>query len=289
VSFLSIIIMQISTISLQSANYPKLLREIHNPPQPLYVQGELPAGPCVAVVGSRRISDYGKRVTYQLAYQLAQAGLVIVSGLALGADGVAHRAALDAGGQTIAVLGSGIDRLLPSSNRSLAEAIIKSGNAVISEYEPGTPPSKGSYPARNRIIAGLSLAVIVTEAAAHSGSLITANFALEQNRLVMAVPGNITSLLSAGPNNLIKSGALPVTDSTDVLAALDLAAVSHTPVKAASREEAKILELLAQGISATDELIAASGLTASEFANVISLMEISGKVRNLGAGSWVAR
>lgn len=279
--------MHISTINLQSPNYPKLLREISNPPTKLFIKGELPDQPAVAIVGSRRPSQYGRQVTYRLASDLAKAGVTVISGLALGIDSVAHQAALEAGGRTIAVLACGLDRIYPSSNQGLAERVAGQG-ALISDYPKGTEPLRHHFPARNRIIAGLSQAVIVTEASAKSGALITANFALEQNRQVMAVPGNITSPMSAGPNNLIKAGALPITDSSDVLAALDVE-YSTKKVRADSKEEALILELLEKGINSTQKLIEASGLAAAQFANIISLMEISGKVRNLGAGNWVPR
>lgn len=280
--------MHISAINYQSNHYPALLRDITSPPPKLFYRGQLPPErPTVAIVGSRRTSTYGRNITYRLASELAAAGVTIVSGLALGVDSVAHLAALDAGGITVAVLACGLDQVYPHSNRGLAERITERG-AVISDYPERTQPLRHHFPARNRLIAGLSHAVIITEAAAKSGALITANFALEQNRQVMAVPGNITSPLSAGPNNLIKAGALPITDSSDVLAALDLE-YSAQSVQADSREEALILELLAKGVNSTQRLIEESGLAAGQFANIISLMEISGKVRNLGAGNWVTR
>ncbi len=283
--------MQISKVLYKDPAYPDLLRQIASPPKQLYSLGELPTAPCIAIVGTRRPTDYGRAVTHQLASNLARAGIVIVSGLALGTDALAHRAALEAGGKTLAVLAHGLDRIYPTSNRGLAEQILATGGALVSEYDVGEVPYRQRFPARNRIIAGLSHAVIIPEADASSGSLITANFALNQNRLVMAVPGNITSLRSAGPNNLIKSGAIPVTDATDVLAALNLESpmLATTPVKADSREEATILDLIAEGHTTTQALIENSGLPASQFANVITLMEISGKVRNLGAGQWITR
>jgi DNA processing protein len=216
---------------------------------------------------------------------------VIVSGLALGIDGVAHQAALEAGGLTVAVLGTAIDHIYPASHRGLAKEILQNKGAILSELGPKVEEHGGIFPARNRIIAGLSQAVIVTEAAASSGSLITANFALEQGKQVMAVPGSIMSPYSAGPNNLIKTGAMPITDATDVLAALNFSSpeIVATPVKAKSKEEALILELLGQGVNTSQDLIEQSKLSASQFANIISLMEITGKVRNLGAGVWIAR
>lgn len=283
--------MQISTFSFKGPSYPKLLLETPYPPTELHVLGDLPKSLTVAVVGSRRATEYGRGVTYRLSYDLAKAGLTVVSGLALGIDATAHQGALDAGGQTVAVLAHGLDRVYPVSNQKLADAVVASGGGLISEYEPGIQPQKHHFPARNRIIAGLSKAVIITEADAESGALITANFALDYNRQVMAVPGNITSLRSAGPNNLLKSGAAPVTDAAEVIALLGFSSkeLQPKPVSAKSPEEAKILELLKQGCNSSQALIEQSGLTASQFANLISLMEITGKVSNLGAGVWVSK
>lgn len=269
--------------------YPTLLGQIACPPKQLYVAGQLPDLPAIAIVGTRKVSDYGKQVTYRLSYDLAKAGFVIISGLALGVDTIAHQAALDANGRTIAVLGNGLDEIYPRTNRSLATQIIKTGGGVISEYDPGTQPFKSNFPARNRIIAGLSLATIVTEAESKSGSLITANFALQQDRTVMAVPGSIFNPRSTGPNNLIKSGALAITSAVDVLAELGFSSptLAPKPVRADSDEEATILALISQGVATNQALIEQSGLEAAQFAHVISLMEITGKVRNLGAGQWV--
>jgi DNA processing protein len=245
----------------------------------------------IAIVGTRRPSEYGKHTTYRLSYDLAKSGFTIVSGLAIGIDSIAHSAALDAGGKTIAVLGNGLDQIYPASNRNLGIDILKNGGAIISELEPQMPPLKHHFPARNRIISGLSEAVIITEADAKSGSLITANFALEQDRLVMAVPGNITSTKSAGPNNLIKSGAYLITDAVDALAILGYKNPNLAPktVKADSEEEATIIELIKSGVCTTAEIIEKSKISADKVASVISLMEITGKVRSLGAGQWTLR
>ena len=287
---LSIFFMQVSTIKRQSSNYPILLEDIPSPPAQLFLHGQLPPqAVMVAIVGSRKCSDYGQAATYQLAYELARAGVVIVSGLALGVDTVAHTAALEAGGTTLAVQACGWDQIYPAANRGLAEQILRQGGGIISEYEKGMPALKQNFPARNRIIAGLCVATIVTEAAARSGALITANFALQQNRQVMAVPGNITNPLSAGPNNLLKAGATPITGSSDVLAALNFQIEQTQPTAPSSQEEAAILELLKQGCRTTQALIERSGLSAQQFASIISLMEITGQVRNLGAGNWVPR
>ncbi len=283
--------MQISEISYQSNDFPDRLHEIASPPKQLFCIGTLHNdSPHVAIVGSRKVTEYGRETTYQLSFELAKAGIVIVSGLAQGVDGIAHQAAIDAGGLTLAVQACGLDQIYPTKHRPLAKQILASGGAIITEYPFETIPFKSNFPARNRIIAGLSLAVIVTEADASSGSLITANFALEQNRLVLAVPGNITSPRSAGPNNLLRSGAIPVTNASDVLEALDLeAGQPMVKVRAESAEEALILKLLAEGHRTSQTLIEHSHLSAGRFATIISLMEITGKVRNLGAGHWAPR
>ena len=205
-------------VTLTSAEYPPLLRETSDAPLVLYIRGEarLLLQHSVAIVGSRRPSAYGSSVAHRLASDLAQRGLVIVSGLARGIDSASHRGALEAGGKTVAVLGSGIDVIYPAENKSLAKKIMESG-AVISEFPMGTGPTPQNFPIRNRIISGLSLGVVVVEAAEYSGSLITARLALEQNREVFGVPGNITSAQSFGPNHLIKQGAKLVDQWIDVI------------------------------------------------------------------------
>lgn len=276
-------------IEFKSNNFPLLLRDIAAPPKELYLVGAIPDLPMVAIVGSRAITEYGQYMTYRLAYDLAKAGMCIVSGMALGVDAIAHKAALEAGGSTLAVLAGGLDNPSPRSNYRLFERIVESGGGVISEYPEGTTPFKQNFPARNRIIAGLSLCTIITEANASSGSLITANFALQANRMVMAVPGNVTSPRSAGPNNLLKLGAKPVTDAVDVLAELGLEStvVKAKKVRAESAQEARIMELIEAGHHTTDALITRSEIDPSQIASILSLMEITGKVRNIGAGQWI--
>jgi DNA processing protein len=281
--------MQITKLPYANPQYPRLLREITNPPKWLFVSGPMPDIPLVAIVGSRRPTDYGRQVTYRLASELAAGGIGIVSGLAIGIDAVAHQAAIEAGGFTLAVLGSGLNQIYPLRNRPLASKLLGAGGVIMTEQEADMPPLKHHFPARNRIIAGLARAVVVTEAAAGSGSLITATFALDENRLVMAVPGNVTSLASVGTNKLLRAGAVPITSATDVLEALNLdrQLPSRPPPTPQNAEEAAILELIAQGITTSRELIEHSALSAARFAHIISLMEITGKVRNLGAGTWV--
>ncbi|MBZ4645043.1 MAG: processing protein [Petroclostridium sp.] len=215
--------LRIDVITIRDERYPERLRNIYDPPGILYVKGELPS--CniatVAVIGSRKASPYGINIAEKLSYQLAQRDIIIVSGAARGIDTSAHRGALKAGKKTVAVLGCGVDIVYPRENAELMRYIEKSG-AIISEYPPGTHPSPANFPARNRIISGLSCGVIVVEAGEKSGSLITVDFALEQGRDVFAVPGNIDSLYSKGSNNLIKQGAKIVTCIEDILEELPI-------------------------------------------------------------------
>lgn len=211
-------------INIKDKNYPPLLKEIPDPPQELYIWGKLKKSEKypLAVVGTRKVSNYGKQATLELVTELAKTGLTIISGLALGVDGISHQAVLDVNARTIAVLGSGFDHLYPKEHIKLSNDIVKSGGAVIAEYPPDTKPTQKTFPARNRIIAGLALGVLVIEAPMRSGALITARHALEQNRDVFAVPGSIYNKNSAGTNNLIKMGAKPVTDQNDILESFNL-------------------------------------------------------------------
>lgn len=280
--------MQISKLSYKNSKYPDLLREIHSPPKQLYVAGEIGDGPFVSIVGSRSCTSYGKQATFQIASDLAKAGVTIVSGLAYGIDAVAHRAALEAGGKTIAVLAGGIDVSVVAGNQGVARRILESG-ALISEYPLGQHPHPGTFVARNRIVAGISPITIVTECKASSGALITASIALNENRQVFAVPGSIQSLYSAGPNNLLReSKAAAITSAYDVLDVLKIK-TDEKPVQAQSREEALVMSLISEGVNNSQQLIERSEMSASHFAQVISLMEITGKVRNLGAGFWSLR
>lgn len=281
--------MVIQYLSASHKDFPTQLSHIDPKVTGLYLLGELPTTPMVTIVGSRKPSQYGREVTYKLAYDCAQAGLAIVSGLALGLDAVAHQAALDAGGATVAVLPCGLDEIYPKSHRRLAIDILKSGGALVSEYSAGTPALKHQFVARNRIEAGLSEGVVVTEAMASSGTLITANYGLQFNKAVMAVPGSITSVLSAGPNNLLRSGAIPVVSSADIIEAIGLDAAPVTKPEAVSEIEQLIFDLMDRGIVDNDKLIAGSGLTAAELATTLSLMEITGKIKNHGAGIWSLR
>lgn len=282
--------MKINKVTLKDNAYPEILRLIPDPPKELYVLGDLSSllkRSRLSVVGSRKVTPYGRGVTSDLVGSVAGQGVVIISGLAIGVDSIAHQAALDSGGFTLAVLPCGLDKPYPASHRQLARRILERGGALISEYPEGTPPLQHHFIARNRLVSGLGSAVLITEAASKSGTLHTAGFALDQGRTVMAVPGNITSNLSAGTNNLIKTGATPVTDASDIFEALGLSvSANKTEIMPANAEESAILELLKQGITDASDLLLMSKLTADQFNQTLTMLEITGKVRPTGAGHW---
>lgn len=267
-----------------------MLKEIPDPPKELYILGDLGKlldSPKLAVVGSRKVTPYGRGATEELVQAVTSRGVVIVSGLALGVDAIAHKAALDAGGKTIAVLPCGLDKPYPATNRQLARRILEQGGALISEYPDGTPPLQPHFIARNRLVSGLSDGVLITEAAAKSGTIHTAGFALDQGKTVMAVPGNITSELSKGTNNLIKAGAAPVTTAQDILDALKIGEqLQLKEILAANAEEEAILSLLKQGITDGSELQVMSRLKPDTFNQTLTMLEITGKIRSTGAGHW---
>lgn len=247
---------------------------------------ELLQRPLVAIVGSRKVTAYGKTVTRMLAADLARAGVVIVSGLAIGVDGIAHQAALDAGGLTIAVMPCGLDRIYPTIHHNLARQILQQGGALLSEYPEGTITYPSNFIGRNRLVSGISSAVLITEASEKSGTLHTARFALEQGKDVLAVPGNITSPTSTGTNNLLKTGAVPVTSSQDVFHVLGIQAASLEPPKGDTPQQQLILDLIYGGTSDGAELLTASKVSTSQFNQAITMLEITGKVRPLGANQW---
>lgn len=276
----------------EAAEFPESLKVLPDPPAFLYRRGEpLTNASAVAVVGSRKATPYGRQITTDLVQPLARAGVVIVSGLALGIDAMAHQATLDAGGRTIAVLGNGLDDTFPTSHRALAREIIAKNGTVISEFPPGTPAFKQNFPIRNRIIAGLSLGTLVVEAALESGSLITARLALDYNREVFAVPGLITNPMSAGPHGLIRLGAKLVTSAADILEELALEHIideaDTAAIVADSATEATLLEQLTRTPIQLDDLIRESGLDAATVTGALLLMEMKGKARNLGANQYV--
>jgi len=280
--------MKIHKMTLSTPDVPERLRNIPTPPKQLFVLGqdvnELLTHPCVTIVGSRKVSAYGRAVTEQLAGELARAGVVIISGLALGVDSLAHQASLDAGGLTIAVLPTGLNQIAPATHRNLAMQILQQGGALVTEYPEGTIINKGNFVARNRLVAGLGDALLITEAAEKSGSLHTANFALEQGKPVLAVPGNITSPTSAGANNLIKTGATPVTSVQDVLYVLGLepTAKKRRAPQSSNPHEQTLLDLLFSGVDDGNELLEASQLEVSLFNQTLTMLEIRGHIRPLG-------
>lgn len=270
---------------------PPLLAQLPDAPQTLYMLGEgldnLLAKPRVAIVGARKMTPYGRAVTETLATRLAGKGIVVVSGLAYGVDACGHQAALDAGGQCIAVLGCGLDRIYPAAHARLGERLVRQGGVILSEYPTGTTPYKSNFLERNRIISGLSDAVIITEAAERSGSLNTAAHALNQGKPVLAVPGNITSPLSGGTNNLLKSGAVPVTSVTDVLAILGLDTSTQTSMPLADNEnEFVILSLIQNGTTDGAELLRQSELDTATFNQTLTMLEITTKIKPLGNNQW---
>lgn len=284
--------MKVKKITLADSAYPAVLREITASPKQLYYLGAPPdtwlARPRVAIVGSRGVTPYGKAVTEQLAHQLAERGITIISGLALGVDAIAHTAAIAAGGMHIAVLANGLDEIYPASNTNLARQLLANGGAIISEYPEGTPSFKQNFVARNRIVTGLCDALLITEATEKSGTLHTARFALEQGKDVLVVPGNITSPTSVGCNNLIKSGATPVTSVDDILHALgadNLAATTYVH-KGDTTEEQAILDLLYTGVSDGHTLLVRSEMTPDSFTQTLTMLELSGKIHPLGNNHW---
>ena len=272
--------MTLRRLRCAAAPYPPLLRAIPDPPAVLWLRGEAPPEllerPSVAIVGARACSSYGRSVARTLGRELATAGLVIVSGMARGVDSEAHRGALDVDGVTVAVLGCGIDRDYPAAHRDLASRIVERG-LIVSEYEPGVEPAPWRFPARNRIIAGLCLATVVVEARERSGALITADFALEDGREVMVVPGEITSAVSAGSNALLRLGATPVTGASDVLEVYGIERAVALP-EAPGVIAGALLSLLAESPASIDELARATGLSSGDVAAALIELELSGWV-----------
>ncbi len=281
---------KINEIRPLTHDYLKITECIDDLSNKLYYIGTLPQTrrPTVAIVGSRKPTAYGREVTQHIAGELARRGVVIVSGLALGVDAIAHQAALDAGGTTIAVLANGLHRYYPATNTQLGKHIIASGGAVISEYEPGVEPRDFQFLERNRIVSGLSDAVIITEAAARSGTLNTAAHALTQGKDLYVVPGNITSPMSAGCNLLLAQGASPLINIDDLLVKLlpDYQVPAHTVAKGSTLLEQRILDLLASGVRDGDAILAQLDASATEFNTALTMLEISGSIRSLGANQW---
>jgi len=280
----------IRTTMPEQDDYPPLLNEIYDPPPILYYRGALPKEHSfsIAVVGTRKNTPYGKIACEQIVAGLVRSTIVIASGLAYGIDAIAHQATLDAAGTTIAILGASLEKnnIYPAHNRSLAERIAESGGALVSEHPPGTPPLKQYFPRRNRIISGISLGVLVVEAPEQSGALLTARYALEQDRDVFAVPGNITSENSLGTNNLIKMGARPVSEAEDILSALNLERAEEystaSDVVPNTREEAVILDSLTKEPLHVDDIARLTKLAVRDINAALTLMEMKGMVRHMG-------
>jgi DNA processing protein len=277
----------VAALTWEDADYPPRLQEIHTAPPVLYVRGSLDVTDewAIAIVGTRRVSAYGRQVTYRLASELAANGVTIVSGLARGVDGEAHRAALEVGGRTIAVLASGLDIVYPPEHRDLAKEIVQNG-ALVSELPLGSKPEAGNFPARNRIISGLALGVLITEAGDRSGALITVGHATEQGRDVFAVPGNITAGGSKGVNRLLQEGAKAVLSAQDILDELDLARVTgyveareSLPVTGL---EATVLAELSEDPLHVDDIRERCNMPVAEVSSTLAMLELKGLARQVG-------
>ncbi|MBI1952382.1 DNA-protecting protein DprA [Candidatus Saccharibacteria bacterium] len=283
--------MRVNRLKRDDPDFPDILRQIPSPPKDLFWAGTHPNEfldkPRVAIVGSRKVSGYGRAVTEQLASELARAKVVIISGLALGVDSIAHQSTLNAGGLTIAVLPTSLDQIYPASHLNLARQIVDSGGCLISEYPLKTEAYKTNFIARNRLVSGLADVLLITEAAKNSGTMHTAGFALEQGRTVMAVPGNINSPGSEGCNNLIKSGALPATNADDIFFALriDPKTPKQTKIFRGSDNEQKILGFIRRGMNDTEDLAKAAKLGGPDLSAALTMLEINGYIRAEG-GNW---
>ena len=276
-------------ITIDDEDYPEQLKQISLPPLVLYIRGEFKPedSNAIAMIGTRKPSQYGKKIMRKLSYDLAERGVTIVSGLAKGLDSYAHASALEANGRTIALLGSGLECLYPRENKKLARQIEKSG-AVISEFPLETAPFKSNFPIRNRIISGLSLGTIVVEAALKSGSLITAGFALEQNRTIFAVPGNVDSPYSEGTNNLIKQGAVIANNADSIFneipylnKSINIAGVKNEKQQKFSKNERTIVDLVSKQIIHIDEILDKTEFTAPELTVLLLSLEMKNVVKQL--------
>jgi len=287
--------LRIRVLTLKDKDYPDLLKELINAPPVLYIAGTFKKEEdrfALGIVGTRKVSSYGRQVTEQFARELAEGKVTVVSGLAHGIDTIAHTATLDAGGRTLAVLASGLDTIYPADNLGLARRIVESGQgALITEFPLGIKPDGRNFPARNRIISGLSQGILVTEAPKQSGALITANFALEQGREVFGVPNSIYSPGSVGVNKLIQDGAHLVTNVQDILMALNLFLVpQHVEIQAAlpdNSEERTLLALLSHDPRHVDEIIRDSGLPTTIVSPTLMVMELKGMIKQLGGMQYV--
>lgn len=285
---------KINSMSPDDTEYTQIITHIAKCPKRLWYTGSIPAKRKIslAIVGTRQPTTYGQEMAYKLSYDLARQGVVIISGLALGIDCIAHQAALDAGGTTIAILPTSLDNIHPRTNQKLAEQIVDQGGALITEYPPGSNVYKGNFLERNRIVSGLGDGLLIIEASSRSGTLATANFALDQGKTVMAVPGNANSTASVGCNNLLKLGATVVTEMSDVLQELGLQPPTATEqtvlplIHASSAEQQTILQLIADGVQDGEDLQLQSQLEPSLFSQTLTMLEIENKIHPRGANQW---
>jgi len=284
----------IQKITIEDKNYPEQLKKIKKAPKTFYFKGKIKSNELYfAIVGTRKFSPYGKQVTLEMAGDLAEAGLIIVSGLAPGIDTFAHTAVVEQGKRTIAVLGTGLDEesIYPRENIKLARKIVELGGCLISEYPPGTPGTQFTFPERNRIISGLSLGTLVVEAKEKSGALITANYAFSQKRKLFAVPGSIYALNSRGSHILIKRGAKLVDNANDILQELNLPAhiAGSDTAGLQTLEENLILNILKEEALELDKIIEKTKLSAATVASTLTVLEMKGKIRNLGGNIYALR
>lgn len=285
---------KVSFVTLEDIDYPQLLKQIKNPPFVLFYKGDVEVlkhvqhDVCIGIVGTRKITDYGRQVTETITKELVESDCVIVSGLAMGVDAVAHQTTIDNNGKTIAVLGCGVDCCYPRENQRLYEQMLDSGGLVVSEYGIGQQPTVGSFPSRNRIIAGLSHGVVVTEGAVDSGALITAKDATSNRRKVFAVPGPVTSSLSQGPYQLLKQGASIVSSAKEILDELGIikreVQSKKKKIQGETKEEQKILDLLAEQELHFDELVKKTHIDSSQLGTILSMMEMKGMIKTMSAG-----
>jgi len=281
----------IESVNINDSPYPKLLKEIKNPPKTFYFRGILPKEEiCFSIVGTRRCSNYGKEVAFTFALELAKKGVCVVSGMAKGIDSFAHRGALEGGGKTIAVLGTGLDRnyIYPKENLRLAEKILENNGCLMSEYKPETRGTNFTFPQRNRIISGISIGVLVVEAKEKSGALITAEWARRQNKKIFAIPNSIFSKNSKGCHYLIKKGARLVESPKEILKEIGITQVEkeNDKTKAGDKEEILIIEALSQGNLHIEKIIELTKLPAKKILTKLSIMEIEGKIKNIGANTY---
>ena len=284
---------EIRIANIESKEYPESLRKIPNPPKDLYYKGSLLQTEmnCFGIVGTRRYSTYGKQVALEIAGDLAEAGLTIVSGLAPGIDTFAHQATLERKGKTIAVLGTGLDEksIYPKSNLKLSREIVENGGCLISEYPAGTRGAQFTFPQRNRIISGLSMGILVVEAKKKSGALITADYASRQNKKIFAVPGPIYSSNSKGCHALIRKGAVLIENGNDILTELNIAGIKIArpdEIEGSTKEESSILRALGEGSLYIDKIIEKTRLDASVVSSTLAILEIRGMIKSLGGNIY---